>query len=194
MKMGSNKIQTIIVSILAAGAVFVSSGGLEAAVNEASNLRAINESPTSAGLMTRRGDSPSAPDVRTAEPAWLGVVGSTLRPEMAQAMNLPESQPGVLIHFIESDSPADVSGLQGSYEYISTGEHRWLVGGDIITAMDDRSISSMPELHELLGQAEPGQMVTLTILRAGKILNISTTLAEFPFPEMVTPLDGLQFT
>mgnify|MGYP000847480766 FL=1 len=45
---------------------------------------------------------------------WLGIMGITMTPEIAAAMDLSETQTGVLVEQIESGSPADESGLRGS--------------------------------------------------------------------------------
>ena len=65
-------------------------------------------------------------------------------------------------------------------EFVSLGEHRWLVGGDIITALDGQPVSNMRGLHTLLSQATAGQQVSLTLLRDGEKVTLTTTLAEYP--------------
>ena len=84
-----------------------------------------------------------APETSRAKPAWLGIIGTTVQPEMAQAMRLPADQSGVLVQFVESLSPAKTAGIQACEEFVSLGEHRWLVGGDIITALDGQPVSNM---------------------------------------------------
>jgi serine protease Do len=111
---------------------------------------------------------------------WLGIMGQTVTPEVAQAMNLPADQQGVLVEQVEAGSPADRSGLRGSYKPATVNGQRLLVGGDIITAFDDQAVSRMEELQALIRQTQPGQKVTLAILRDGKQLELPATLAERP--------------
>jgi serine protease Do len=112
--------------------------------------------------------------------AWLGIAGQTVTPETAQAMNLPEDQQGVLVEQVEADSPADQAGLRGSYKPVTINGQSLLVGGDIITALDDQPVSRMEDLQGLIRQAEPGQEVTLTVLRDGKQVEVPVTLGERP--------------
>jgi S1-C subfamily serine protease len=120
------------------------------------------------------------PEPSRTKPAWLGIIGTTVQPELAQAMRLPADQSGVLVQFVESLSPAKAAGIQACEEFVSLGDHRWLVGGDIITALDGQPVSNMRELHTLLSQATAGQQVSLTLLRDGEKLTLTTTLAEYP--------------
>lgn len=112
--------------------------------------------------------------------AWLGIQGVTITPDVAQALDLPAGQKGVLIEQVEVSSPADEAGLRGSYKPMIIVGQSLAVGGDIITAIDGHAISSTKDLQTLIQQAEPGQKVRLTILRDGKEQQLSLTLAEHP--------------
>jgi S1-C subfamily serine protease len=112
--------------------------------------------------------------------AWLGIQGVTITPDVAQALDLPAGQKGVLIEQVEVSSPADEAGLRGSYKPMIIAGQSLAVGGDIITAIDGHAISSTKDLQTLIQQAEPGQKVRLTILRDGKEQQLSLTLAEHP--------------
>lgn len=127
-------------------------------------------------------------------PAWLGIIGATIRPEMTRAMNLPTGQTGVLVHLVESLSPAQQANIQGSEQYITDGEHRWLVGGDIITAYNNTPVDTMQDLHNLLAQAQPGEEITLTILRDGIETDFNIILATYPNLELTDPVNGLRIT
>jgi serine protease Do len=112
--------------------------------------------------------------------AWLGINGITLTPEIAQAIGLPADQQGVLIEQVEVDSPADQANLQGSYKPMVIGGRQLAVGGDIITAIDDQAVSGMEDLQTFIQTAQPGQELTLTLLRDGKQVQVSLTLSERP--------------
>jgi serine protease Do len=112
--------------------------------------------------------------------AWLGINGVTLTPAINRQMNLPEDQTGVLVQRVQSGSPADQAGLQGGTKAATIGDQRILLGGDVITALDGEAITSMDELKSSLSQAEPGQSIELTILRAGQSLHLSVTLGTSP--------------
>ena len=106
----------------------------------------------------------------------MGITGLTLSPELAQAMDLPEDQQGVLIIEVVSGSPADKAGLRGSYEPVNIGGQRLIVGGDVIVAWNDRPVTQMEELRALVGEASTGQEVTLTALRDGTETEFRVTL------------------
>jgi serine protease Do len=112
--------------------------------------------------------------------AWLGIQGLTVTPEIAEAMDLAPDQEGVLVEQVTQNSPADQAELRGSYKALDINGQRLQVGGDIITAMDDQPITQMEDLRAFLQQAQPGQKVTLTLLRDGEEVKVGVTLGERP--------------
>jgi serine protease Do len=122
------------------------------------------------------------PEGKQASGAWLGIAGQTVTPEIAQAMDLPADQQGVLVQQVEVGSPADQAGLRGSYKPATINGQRLLVGGDIITALDRQSVNQIEDLQALIRQAEPGQEMTLTLVRNGQQVEVRVTLAETPSP------------
>jgi 2-alkenal reductase len=112
--------------------------------------------------------------------AYLGVAGLTLTPEIAQAMNLPSDQQGVLVSQVQKASPADQAGLQGSDSPVTLGGQRLLVGGDVITAVDRQPIASLQGLQGLLQEKMPGQAVMLTLLRDGNEQTVEVVLGKRP--------------
>ena len=127
-------------------------------------------------------------------PAWLGITGYTLAPGMAKVMGLPDTQSGVLVQFIESDSPAQEAGLRGSNKYVTVDDNYWLVGGDVIIALNDTSITSMRELLAVLDKMQPDEEITITVLRDGEELELTTTLEELPLPDFDNSRPGLRIT
>ena len=113
--------------------------------------------------------------------SWLGLSGSTLQADIAEAMDLDRSQRGILIATITPDSPADNAGLRGSdkqFEYLGS---QVLIGGDIITAINDEPTPNFEALVSYLARAtEPGQEVELTILRDGNTQTVDVTLGVRP--------------
>jgi serine protease Do len=112
--------------------------------------------------------------------AWLGILGATVTPEIAQAMGLPSDQQGVLVQQVESGSPADLAGLLGSFKPLTINNQQVLIGGDIITAIDGQTVSQVEELSTIIQQSGPGQQVRVSILRNGNAMNVQVTLAEQP--------------
>ena len=51
-----------------------------------------------------------------------------------------------------------------------------------IVALDNQPVGTIEDLVALLGQAQPGDEVSLQILREGRQLNVEVTLAARPAP------------
>ncbi len=112
--------------------------------------------------------------------AWLGIEGLTVTPEVAEVLNLEADQAGVLVVQVVGGGPADEAGLQGGSEAVDVNGESLTVGGDVIVAVDGQDISSMEELRALLADAEPGDGVSLTVLRDGDETRVEVTLGERP--------------
>jgi len=113
--------------------------------------------------------------------AWLGVSGITLTSDLAQAMNLPQTQTGALIEQVTSGSPADKAGLLGSFKSAQSPQGQSvMVGGDVITAVDGNAVQSIQDLVSAIQAKQPGDQVQLTVLRNGNQMQISVTLGTQP--------------
>jgi len=112
--------------------------------------------------------------------AWLGIVGQTLTPQVAQAMRLSANQHGVLLEKVERGSPAEQAGLRGNDKTVVLERRRVAVGGDIIVALDDKPVTKLQDLQTLILRAQPGQTIKLTIIRQGKRLHMQVILTERP--------------
>ncbi|MCL4489129.1 MAG: trypsin-like peptidase domain-containing protein [Chloroflexi bacterium] len=126
-----------------------------------------------------RGNNPANPRGNTAPSgAVLGITGVTLSSQIAQAMNVPTNQQGVLVEQVEAGSGAAKAGLQGSSQTTTINGQTIQVGGDIITAVDSRAVTNVSGLQNLLRQDKVGQVVTVTILRNGKSMDLKVTLGS----------------
>ena len=109
---------------------------------------------------------------------YLGIVGMTLYPEIAEAMDLPTDQAGVMVIDVTEGSPADNAGLRAGDEQISVQGQSVTIGGDVITEFNGESVTAIEELVKLIQSSEAGEEVTLTVLRNGEPIEIQATLAE----------------
>jgi S1-C subfamily serine protease len=112
--------------------------------------------------------------------AWLGIRGTTLTSGLAEAMNLSTDQKGVLVVNVTKGSPAQKAELRGSSESATVDGQEVMVGGDVITRAGDESIESMEQLSKLVGGKKAGDKLELTIIRDGKEIQVTATLAERP--------------
>jgi serine protease Do len=85
--------------------------------------------------------------VTSAQTAYLGIQGTNVSEDMSQVYGMPV---GVYVYSVISGSGAESAGL-----------HQ----GDIITAMDGQTVTTMDELKSMLEDYEAGDTVTLTVER-----------------------------
>jgi serine protease Do len=112
---------------------------------------------------------------------YLGISGTTLTPDIAQAMNLPSDTRGALVGQVTAGGPADKAGLKGSNTTVTINGVQGTVGGDVITAIDGHTITSMSDLIAYLAiNTQVGQTVSLTILRNGQTQTVQLTLGNRP--------------
>jgi putative serine protease PepD len=110
--------------------------------------------------------------------AWLGIQGQTLTSDVASALGIKGE--GVLVAQAVDGSPAAKAGIKGGSEQKTIQGQTYVVGGDVITAVDGQQLSSMDELAGIVSQHSPGDKVKLTVLRDGKTLEVTATLGEKP--------------
>ncbi len=112
--------------------------------------------------------------------AWLGVRGSDVTPILVEAMKLPEKR-GAYFAEIVPDGPAAKAGLLGADENVAVDKRRIEIGGDVVLAIDGQPVSSFDDLLIYIAlQTQPGQDVTITVLRDGKPIDVKVTLEERP--------------
>jgi len=110
--------------------------------------------------------------------AWLGIQGQTVTADLAAALGAAGE--GVLVADVVEGSPAEEAGIEGGSEEASVQGQTYMVGGDMITAIDGEQVTSMEQLAGIVSQHAPGDEVTLTILRGGDESQVTATLAERP--------------
>lgn len=97
-------------------------------------------------------------------PAFLGISGETVDPRVADMYGLGAESGAVVLSVVDG-SPADEAGLQR---------------GDIITAIEDDRVSSMPELAGRIRRYSPQDTVSLTIVRNRQEQQVTVTLGDPP--------------
>ncbi len=113
------------------------------------------------------------------EHAFLGISGGTITPDLADAVNLPVDE-GVIVQSVVKDGPADKAGIEGGNTSATIDGAQVSLGGDVITEVDGKKVSSMEEIVEIVNEAEPGDALELTILRDGDTKTANVTLGDRP--------------
>jgi S1-C subfamily serine protease len=111
---------------------------------------------------------------------YLGVIGRPLTTFEITRLNLPVDR-GLVVLQVDPDSPADKRGLLTGMRSTTSSERNAPIG-DVILALDGQPVESMPDLWHLLQGYEIGDEVVLTVLRAGRELELTARLKEQPRP------------
>lgn len=113
--------------------------------------------------------------------AWLGVRGTELSAELAEAKGLSPETRGALVINVTEGGPAADAGLLGGTEEIEIDGLTVEAGGDVVIAIDGEPVTSMLDIIAYLARAtEPGQTVNLTVLRDGEEITLDVVLGERP--------------
>ena len=117
--------------------------------------------------------------------AYLGVSTQELYPQLAQRLGVA-AHDGALVASVEPGGPADKAGLKaGKGKIPFEGQQDVPTGGDAIVAIDGRTIHHSADLTNVVAQKEPGQKITLTVVRGNKRRSVTVTLGKRP----LTPSD-----
>jgi serine protease Do len=111
---------------------------------------------------------------------YLGVAGVTVDSNIAQQMNLPANQSGVLVVRVDPNSAAEQAGIQAGTLPATINGQLVLLGGDIILGVNNQAVTSIDDLRTILQSYNPGQQVTITILRNGNTSDLTVTLGQRP--------------
>ena len=111
------------------------------------------------------------------EHAFLGVGTQAVTPQLAKLFNLPV-QHGLLVAAVQSGSAADKAGIEKGKTSVIVGGESYLLGGDIITAVGGKPVTTETQLSAAISAMKPGDKVPLTIVRSGKTTNVTVTLGS----------------
>jgi len=111
--------------------------------------------------------------------AYLGITGQAITSTLVDSYNLPVDE-GVIVQSVASGSGAAEAGLEGGETEVVVAGETYVLGGDIIVALDGRRISSIGELRDAIAQHKPGDVVRLQIVRERKKTSVRVTLGRQP--------------
>ena len=105
---------------------------------------------------------------------WSGLEGHTLSGDLAAIFNLPQPE-GFLVKTVAKGSPAEEAGIRGGNRTATIDGQTLVVGGDILLAVDGIPTGNLADynrMREHLQRLTPGAPITVTVLRAGRVLNL----------------------
>jgi serine protease Do len=93
----------------------------------------------------------------------LGLAAVSLTPQLAYANDLPMER-GALVLKVDEGGAAATAGIRS---------------GDVVTAIDGRAVSDLHHLHDALARHRIGEIVEVTLWRAGQTLSLKAELEEY---------------
>ena len=110
----------------------------------------------------------------TVTQAWVGIAFYSIDASLAAQYNLPVDH-GIIITDVQPDSPADKAGLKAE---------------DVITSVDGEDITPTKDLASIMFKHQPGDTVTLSVIRGGKQSDVDLTLGNAPLDASQCTLQG----
>jgi S1-C subfamily serine protease len=100
-----------------------------------------------------------------------------LGPGDSEQLGLP-AVPGILVERCLPGGAAERAGIHGGTQKMYAGNTPVMIGGDLIVAFDGQEIDTPQDLAGALSTHHPGDVVTLTVYRGQRQLNIKVTLSD----------------
>jgi S1-C subfamily serine protease len=110
---------------------------------------------------------------------WLGVQIDEIDPAVARAIRGLPAQ-GVEVVKVVKGSPAAKAGLKAATQPITVDGVSAFSGGDTIVAVNGKKVASPAQLAAILARHQPGDSVTLAVVRSGVSRTVHVTLGNVP--------------
>lgn len=110
---------------------------------------------------------------------WIGIQGQIVSPTLKELLRTPLAD-GFLVEVVEPKSPAGNAGVRGGGLDLVIGGDPILIGGDIITEIDGRSVGDAESLNQSISSLKVGQSVRLKLFREKEILEVKMLVVERP--------------
>jgi S1-C subfamily serine protease len=129
------------------------------------------------------------PDLKAGEAvehAYLGVQMQDVTNQLAEDLNLA-SDKGALVVEVTKGSPAEKAGMRGGRTETAQGV---AAGGDLIVAVDGKSVRDSSEVANAISQKRPGDKVEITYYRGDSKKTVTVELAKRPNSAPASPSQG----
>jgi S1-C subfamily serine protease len=106
---------------------------------------------------------------------WSGMEGELVSGTVAKIMNVPQPV-GFLVTAVAKNSPSALAGVRGGTMKATFGGQEYTVGGDIILKIAGitlNAVDDMVKMREKLGDLSAGSPYGITVLRDGKVLELT---------------------
>ena len=109
--------------------------------------------------------------------AWHGIHGRLVPPALIYAFGI---LPGFLVETIEPGSPAEKIGLRGGSIPVTIGVQEYLLGGDVISKVNDDVIADIESVTRIARSLKVGDTIRIEFWRDGQLYSVTITLPERP--------------
>jgi S1-C subfamily serine protease len=110
---------------------------------------------------------------------WLGIQGRAIDAKVGSIVRVPVTV-GYLVEVVFDGSPAEEAGVRGGNLAIVIQGEEYLLGGDILTAIQSTPIRSHQDYIAKVRTLKLGQKVRLTVMRDGHSRDLTLTVGERP--------------
>lgn len=110
---------------------------------------------------------------------WIDIEPVQLFPSLVRYAGLSISQ-GVLVSQVKSGGSAEAAGIRGGSadKAVRSGSNVIYLGGDIIIGIGGETISSLGDFYAALEGSRPGDVITVTIVRGKREIELELTLTN----------------
>ncbi|HEU5193530.1 MAG TPA: trypsin-like peptidase domain-containing protein [Methylomirabilota bacterium] len=115
---------------------------------------------------------------RVARP-WLGIQGRSIDAGLANVVRIPVTA-GYLVEIVYDGSPAEAAGVRGGTLAVVVQGDEYLLGGDIVTAIQGTPVRTHQDYVAKVKTLKPGQRVKVTLMREGHTRDVTITVGERP--------------
>lgn len=110
---------------------------------------------------------------------WLGFYGQFVPSALIELLRIPLVE-GLMVEAVVAGGPAERAGLQGGALEVIIDGHAYFLGGDIITNINDKPVTTPQQLDVILRTLKVGDQVTMSLVRNGKRQTVRYKLPEHP--------------
>jgi S1-C subfamily serine protease len=110
---------------------------------------------------------------------WLGMQGRAVDAALGAVVRTPIT-PGYLVEVVYDGSPADQAGVRGGNLAVVIQGEEYLLGGDILTAIQGTPVRTHKDYVARVRTLKPGQRVRITLVRDGHPREVTLTVGERP--------------
>ena len=103
---------------------------------------------------------------------WLGMQGRAIDGKLGAIVRMPVT-PGYLVEVVFDGSPAELAGIRGGNLSVVIQGEEYLLGGDIVTAIQGSPIRTHQEYIAKVKTLKTGQRVKLTLVRDGQTREVT---------------------